>query len=424
MFLDKTKIFLKSGDGGSGSVSLRREKYVPRGGPDGGDGGRGGHVIFNVSENLSTLSEFQYKHHFQAENGSPGEGRNCTGKDGADLLISVPPGTVIKEATTQRIIADLTEVGDEYIVLHGGRGGRGNSRFATPTRQTPNFSEKGEIGTALWVELELKLIADVGLIGFPNAGKSTVLTRISAARPKIADYPFTTIIPNLGVVNHKSYSFVAVDIPGLIEGAHSGVGLGDQFLRHIERTRLLVHLVDVSGYSGRDPYQDYLQINNELLLFNPKLSEKIQIIVANKIDLPESQAILESFQNQLHDQTVIPVSAATGEGINLLLDRIIQKLADLPRTEKTLIADTDFNLDNSLDKFEIKIIQDGSSFSIENSSLLKRIARFDLGNDESIFSLQKLLKRWGVITALVEAGIKEGDLVRIGDFEFIYYNEE
>jgi GTP-binding protein len=427
LFIDQAKILIKSGNGGSGAVSFRREKYAPRGGPDGGDGGRGGHVIFVAGNNLSTLSDFHYKHHFQAENGSPGEGTNRSGKDGTDLRISVPPGTIIKDSASQRIIADLTEFGMEVVILKGGRGGRGNARFSSSTRQTPRFSEKGEPGSELWLELELKLIADVGLIGYPNAGKSTLISRISAARPKIADYPFTTLIPNLGVVDYKNQSFVAVDIPGLIEGAHAGVGLGDEFLRHIERTRLLVHMVDVSSFSGRDPWQDFCQINEELRLFNPVLADKTQLIVANKIDLPESRPVLEDFCNRFSerfsDRTVIPISAATGAGIDELLDKIIEKLAELPKEDVLPLAEVITNFGTDQDSL-IQVIRDDTAYQVFNDALIKRMARFDLANDESIQSLQKLLKRWGVITALLNAGIQEGDLVRIGDFEFIYYSED
>ena len=423
MFLDRAKIFLQSGNGGSGAVSFRREKYVPRGGPDGGDGGRGGHIILTVRDDLSTLSEFQYKHHFQAENGKPGEAVNRTGRDGKDLYIPVPVGTILKNSETNEIIADLSEVGAEFIILRGGRGGRGNVHFASPTRQTPQFSEKGEQGLGLWVELELKLLADVGLIGFPNAGKSTLLSRISAAKPKIADYPFTTIIPNLGVVTHKGQSFVAVDIPGLIEGAHQGVGLGDQFLKHIERTRLLVHMVDISGYTERDAYQDYLQINDELRLFDPELATKPQIVVANKIDLPEAQQIYQSFCAKLPPEVkVIPISAFTGQGLPDLLNQIIQKLAVLP-------LDTGYKpklekMDFQEDKYAINIRKEQNVFVVENKDLQRRVARFDLENDDSVRSLQKLLKKWGVIEALSDAGVKEGDSVRIADFEFIYLNED
>jgi GTP-binding protein len=422
LFLDSAKIFLKSGNGGSGAVSFRREKYVPRGGPDGGDGGRGGHIILVVNDNLATLSDFRYKHHFQAENGGHGEAVNRTGKDGADLYIPVPAGTVVKNAENQKVIVDLTEPGTKFILLEGGRGGRGNSNFATSTRQTPQFSEKGELGAELWVELELKLLADVGLIGFPNAGKSTLISKISAARPKIADYPFTTLVPNLGVVDFKGQSFVAVDIPGLIEGAHCGVGLGDQFLRHVERTRLLVHLVDISVFSGRDPYQGYLQINQELQLYNPYLAEKQQIIVPTKIDLLEDQRVLDSFRSQVGLKDIVPISAATGEGITELLNLIIHKLAEIPAVKPAEVLRT--GLVDEMEDRNIQIIKDNDLFIVENEALARRMARFDLENDDSVRSFQNLLRRWGVEGALINAGIKEGDSVRIGEFEFTFFNED
>ncbi|MGE5583374.1 MAG: GTPase ObgE [Bacillota bacterium] len=420
MFIDSAKILVKSGNGGSGAVSFRREKYVPRGGPDGGDGGRGGHVILVVRDDLTTLSDFRYKHRFQAEDGAPGEASNRTGKNGADLYIPVPAGTIVKNAETQKVLADLTEPGSEFIVLSGGRGGRGNWHFASSTRQTPQFSEKGELGSEIWIELELKLLADVGLIGFPNAGKSTLLSKISAARPKIADYPFTTLVPNLGVVDFKGRSFVAVDIPGLIEGAHQGVGLGDQFLRHIERTRLLVHLVDISGFSGRDPYRDYLQINEELRLYNPDLAVKKQLVVATKIDLLGNRRLLESFGAQLN-QEFFPISAATGEGIENLLKAVINNLAVIPKEAPPVkIAEPETRTAD----FTINVSKENEVFVVQNEALIKRIARYDLENDDSLRSLQRLLNRWGVEQALVDAGIKEGDSVRIGDFEFTFLKEE
>lgn len=423
MFLDQTKIFIKSGNGGSGAVSFRREKYVPRGGPDGGDGGRGGHIIMEATHDLNTLSGFRYQQHFQAEHGEPGAAVNRFGKAGADLLIKAPIGTLVKNADTGKIIADLTEPGLEVIILKGGRGGRGNTHFATSTRQIPQFAEKGEPGTELAVELELKLLADVGLIGFPNAGKSSLLTKISAARPKVADYPFTTLEPNLGVVDHKAESFVAVDIPGLIEGAHKGVGLGHQFLRHIERTRLLVHLVDLSGLSGRDPYQDYLQINEELKLYNPELANKEQIVAANKIDLPESREVWENFKSQISDRTVIPISAATGEGVNQLLDTVIHQLALLPKYTTEFFSEETIE-GQDLNQSETEIIKEGQAFRVKNKALEKRILRYDLENEYSLQSLQRLLKRWGILKALVDAGIKEGDLVRINDFEFSFLSDD
>lgn len=423
MFLDQTKIYIRSGNGGSGAISFRREKYVPRGGPDGGDGGRGGHIIMEATHDLNTLSSFRYQQHFRAENGEPGGAANRFGKAGADLIIKVPVGTLVRNAESGKIIADLTEAGSQVIILRGGRGGRGNTHFATSTRQTPQFAEKGEPGTELMIELELKLIADVGLIGFPNAGKSSLLSKISAARPRVADYPFTTIEPNLGVVDHKNESFVAVDIPGLIEGAHQGVGLGHRFLRHIERTRLLIHLVDLSGLSGRDPYQDYLQINQELSLYNPELVAKEQIVAANKIDLAESRLAWEKFQSQVADRTVIPISAVTGEGIDRLLDLIIQKLALLPKYS-TAVVEEELEPERFPAETGTEIIKEGQAYRVKNNTLEKRILRYDLENEYSLQSLQRLLKKWGINQALVEHGVKEGDSVRIGDFEFTFLSDD
>lgn len=397
---------------------------MPRGGPDGGDGGRGGHIIVKTNPSLNTLSNFRYQQHFKADSGRPGEAVNRSGKDGLDLFLEVPVGTVIKDSATQQLIADLADENSEVVLLRGGRGGRGNSHFATSTRQTPQFSEKGEIGSELWVELELKLLADVGLIGFPNVGKSSLLSRITSAKPEIADYPFTTLVPNLGVVDYKDQSFVAVDIPGLIAGAHRGVGLGHQFLRHVERTRILLHLIDVSGLSGRDPYQDYLQINEELKLFHTALAQKVQVIAANKTDLPESRQVLADFQSRLGgDIPVFAISAATGAGLDPLLNTLIQKLAELPKTvpDAGIVAEPRVFTEESA--FQVTQ-EEEHLFAVTGSSLEKRITRYDLNNDDSLRSLQGLLKRWGVIRALIDAGVKEGDSVRIGDFEFTYYHEE
>jgi GTP-binding protein len=421
LFLDYAKIFLSSGNGGSGIVSFRREKYVPRGGPDGGDGGRGGHIIFVVKSELNTLSDFRYKHHFKAEHGGAGEACTRTGKDGADLVIPVPVGTIIRNAATQEILADLTVPGKEYLFLRGGRGGRGNTHFATATRQAPQIAEKGELGTELWVEMELRLLADVGLIGFPNVGKSTLISKISAARPKIADYPFTTLIPNLGVVEHKGQSFVAVDIPGLIEGAHQGVGLGLQFLRHVERTRLLVHLVDVSGFSGRDPYQDYLQINTELAAYSPNLAAKQQLVVLNKIDSPEAVGLVRKFRSHLPEIPIFLLSAATGEGISQLLDELIRILETIPKeVQQFELKETVVPIDNT----GIEIVKENEAYLIKNAALERRIERYNLDNEDSLRSFGRLLKRWKVEDALVAAGVKEGDLVKIGEYEFTYYPED
>ena len=421
MFFDQAKIYLKSGNGGSGIVSFRREKYVPRGGPDGGDGGRGGHVVFQVKSEITTLSDFRYKRHFKAESGGQGEAVNRTGKDGKDLYIEVPVGTVVRDAETQEVLADLTEDGMEYLILRGGRGGRGNARFSTATRQAPQIAEKGELGMELWVELELKLIADVGLVGFPNVGKSTLISQISAARPKIADYPFTTLVPNLGVVDHKGKSFVAVDIPGLIEGAHQGVGLGLQFLRHVERTRILVHLVDVSGLSGRNPYEDYLQINKELAAYSETLAAKPQIIALNKTDLPDAGNLIRDFQAKVTDAKIIPISAATKEGISTLLDEIIGLLDQYPVQFEPLEIKEFVAAGEDL---TIKIVRDNEVYVVKNTALERRMQRYDLDNDDSLRSFQRLLKRWKVEEALTEAGVREGDTVRIADFEFTYSTED
>lgn len=422
MFLDFAKIYVKSGDGGSGIVSFRREKYVPRGGPDGGDGGRGGHIIFKVDPGQTTLSDFRYSHHFKAESGRDGEAVNRSGRNGSDLIIKVPSGTIIKENETDKILADLTDYDDEFILVKGGRGGRGNSNFATPTRQAPRIAEKGELGREVWLTLELKVLADVGFIGYPNVGKSTLISRVSAARPKIADYPFTTLEPNLGVVDHKGKSFVAVDIPGLIEGAHEGVGLGLQFLRHIERTRVLVHLIDVSGFTGRDPYEDYLQINNELKQYNEKLADKLQLIVLNKCDLPGSAELVDEFCNKVKDAEILKISAATGEGVNQLLDRLIALLEQIPPDLQQFVPEP---LDDGPIDATVTIERDDeAAFVVKCDSLLRRVQRYDMSNDDALRSLHSLLKRWKIYDALREAGAHEGDTVKINDFEFEYLDEE
>jgi GTP-binding protein len=421
LFHDYAKIFLKSGDGGAGIVGFRREKYVPRGGPDGGDGGRGGHIIFQVRDELTTLSDFRYKRHFKAEPGCQGDGGNRTGKDGSDLFVPVPAGTIIRNVETGQILGDLTEPGSEHVILRGGRGGRGNARFATATRQAPQISEKGEPGTEMWVELELKLLADVGLIGFPNVGKSTLISKISAARPKIADYPFTTLTPNLGVVDHKGRSFVAVDIPGLIEGAHQGIGLGLQFLRHVERTRILLHLVDVSGFSGREPYQDYLTINSELNAYSQVLAAKKQIVILNKIDSPQSAETVEELTRKFNGTAVFPISAATGAGVSSLLDEVIKVLDATPVEIQPLAVR---ELPVAEDSIITEVVRDGAVYVLKNSALERRILRFNLDNDDAVRSFQRLLKRWKVEDALKEAGVREGDTVRIADFEFTYLPED
>ncbi len=326
MFVDEAKIWVKAGDGGRGCVSFRREKFVPRGGPDGGDGGRGGDVVFEADPHLRTLLDFKYKQHYRAQDGGHGRGKKQHGRNGEDLLIKVPVGTIIKDAETEEVIADLSVPGQRVIVAKGGKGGRGNARFATPTRQAPRFAEEGEPGEERWLKLELKLLADVGLVGYPNAGKSTLLRRISAAKPKVAPYPFTTLVPHLGVVSIGEDQFVVADIPGLIEGAHQGAGLGSRFLRHIERTRLLVHLIDVSA--GADPLTLYEGIRRELGLFSPELLKKPELVVLNKIDLPEVRDRVDDIRRKFEGRGLpfLALSALTGEGVEELLKEMAKRL--------------------------------------------------------------------------------------------------
>ncbi len=328
-FIDEVKIHVASGAGGAGCVSFRREKFIPRGGPDGGDGGKGGDVIFMVSSAISTLLDLRYRPHLKAERGKNGMGKDRHGAKGDDLKVLVPPGTVVRDAETDEVLADLTEPGEELVLLKGGRGGQGNARFATATHKAPRFAQPGEPGEERWLRLELKLMADVGLLGFPSVGKSSMITKVSAARPKIADYPFTTLAPNLGVVQYKNYrSFVMADIPGLIEGAHEGAGLGHRFLKHVERTDILLHLLDLSWIPDRDPIREYEALNRELRLFNSELADKRQIIVINKIDLPHVRENLSQVTSWFTEQglAVYPISAATGEGIPPLLDEIARQL--------------------------------------------------------------------------------------------------
>ncbi len=340
MFYDRTKIFVKAGDGGSGVVSFRREKYVPLGGPNGGDGGRGGDIILEADEGLRTLVDFRYRSHYKADRGEHGKGKDQHGKGAEDLILRIPAGTVIKDEATGEILVDMTKHGQRFTVAKGGRGGRGNARFISNLNKAPTVAEKGEPGEETWILLELKLLADVGLVGFPNVGKSTLISRVSAARPKIADYHFTTLVPNLGVVAIDEQSFVMADIPGIIEGAHTGAGLGHEFLRHIERTRLLLHIIDISGSEGRNPIEDFKTINEELKLYSPILAERPMIVVPNKIDLSDSQEKLTLLKQEIQDDfEIFPISAVTGEGIEKLLHRIAQVLPEVPPLEFTANPD-------------------------------------------------------------------------------------
>lgn len=422
MFTDYTKIIIKSGNGGNGATSFRREKYVATGGPDGGDGGKGGNVFFKVDKDKNTLIDFRYNKKFKAENGENGSGARCTGKSGDDIYIGVPIGTIVKDFETGKVIADLSKQGQVELVLKGGRGGKGNQHFATPTRQAPRFSQDGEPGTEKEVILELKLLADVGLLGFPNVGKSTFLSTVTDARPKIANYQFTTLEPNLGVVKSKdSSSFVIADIPGIIEGASQGVGLGLKFLRHIERTRLLLHIIDVSGMDGRNPVEDFKVINEELKSYSEKLSNRKQIIVASKCDIenPELYKELENFAKE-KNMEIFKISSATGEGVQELLDYVSKTLKTLPKEDL-------FEIEEKMvytlpeDEEEFTITRNNNTYEVKGKAVESIIRKINIDDNESMYYLHKSLVNLGVEEALKAKGIKEGDIVKILNYEFEWY---
>ncbi len=422
MFIDNARIFIKAGNGGNGIVSFHREKYVTKGGPDGGDGGRGGDVIFVVDEGMRTLADFRYKRHYKAEPGADGGASNCSGRSGDDLIIRVPPGTIIKDEQTGRVLTDLTKAGQTVIIAKGGKGGAGNQHFATSTRQIPQFAKCGEEGEEYWVILELKMLADVGLLGFPNVGKSTVLSMVSSARPKIANYPFTTLTPNLGVVSYDSQnSFVIADIPGLIEGAHEGTGLGHEFLKHIERTRLLIHIVDIAAIEGRDPINDFEVINKELENYSKKLYSKIQVIAVNKIDISESKENLDKFAKYAEEKgyKIFPISAATNTGLSELMLYVGQKLKEIP-SEILIDENSEPFVYTVADEEPFKINKENNVFKIEGKWIKKVIMSTNINNSESLQYFQRLLKNKGVIGELEKMGINEGDTVKIYDIEFEY----
>ena len=414
MFFDEAKIYVKGGDGGNGCVSFRREKYVPFGGPNGGDGGKGGDVYLVVNPHLNTLVAFKRQRHFKAQRGGHGRGKNQTGRSGQDLVIEVPPGTVVRDAKTGEFIADLTEPGQKVLVARGGRGGRGNAAFATPTNQAPRIAERGEPGQERWLHLELKLIADVGIVGVPNAGKSTLLAAVSAARPKIADYPFTTLEPNLGVVAlDEATSFVMADIPGLIEGASRGAGLGHTFLRHIERTRLIVHLLD--GASP-NPLRDYETINEELALFDEKLAAKPQLVVLNKIDLPQAQAVWPAVKKAMEarGQPVLCISALTGQGVRQMLGRVAEMLKALPRKE---VALPEAKVLRPREEEAFTIVREDGAWRVRGAKVERLAAMTNWDLDEAVQRFHRIITRMGVTMALREAGVQIGDTVRIGKVE-------
>ena len=416
MFTDYAKIYVTAGKGGNGAVSFRREKYIAAGGPDGGDGGKGGDVYFEVDPDSNTLVDFRYKKKFKAENGNNGEGSHKYGKSGADLYIKVPIGTMIKDATTGEVLADLSESGQKELVLHGGRGGKGNSHFATSTRQAPRFSQAGEEGEEKELILELKLLADVGLIGFPSVGKSTILSVVTAATPKIADYHFTTLEPNLGVVKSEyGDSFVIADIPGLIEGASEGTGLGIQFLRHIERTRLLLHVIDVS--EGRNPVEDFYIINRELEKYSKKLAKRKQIIVANKIDSMQDETLYKDLEKLAKEKNmeIFKISAATGEGIKELMQAVSKILKTLPKEE--LVETTQKRKVYKLEEKEpFTIKREDDMFVVDGPAIRDLMRRVNMEDNESLYYFQKHLEELGVNQKLKEAGVKQGDTVKVYDY--------
>ena len=423
MFIDYTKIIIKSGDGGNGAVAFRREKYVAAGGPDGGDGGNGGNVYFQVDKDKNTLIDFRYNKKFKAKNGENGSGSHCNGKYGEDLYIKVPIGTVVKDVKTGKIVADLSKPNQTELVLKGGRGGRGNSHFKTSTRQAPRFSEDGEKGEEKEVILELKLLADVGLLGFPNVGKSTFLKAVTEAKPKIANYHFTTIEPNLGVVKTKDgNSFVIADIPGIIEGASEGVGLGIQFLRHVERTRLLLHFLDVSGQEGRDPIEDFYAINKELKEYSEKLTTRKQIIVANKVDVIQDETLLEKVKELAKKEKleIYQISAVTKQGIQELIDEVTRQLKDLPKEELIEIEEKIvYTLEEKQDQWTIK--QEDGVFIVSGKAVERLMGRVNIEDNEYMYYLQKSLKNMGIEEKLKEMGVCEGDTVILADWELEWY---
>jgi len=421
MFVDKVKIHVKAGNGGNGCMSFRREKNVPRGGPNGGDGGKGGNVVIQAIEHLNTLVEQYFTQHYKADNGEHGQGKDMHGSDGADVIIRVPPGTIIKDAETGEILAEMKIVGQTAVLVKGGCGGKGNTRFKSSTNQAPRVAEKGEPGEEKELEFELRLIADLGLVGYPNAGKSSILSKISSAKPKIANYPFTTLSPVLGVVRvDEEKSFVIADIPGLIEGAHSGVGLGDEFLRHIMRTRALIHVVDIASTDGRDPVNDYESINEELALYNPRLAELPQIVVANKIDLPSAVEGLKKLQKHLSkdsDYQIIPISALTGEGLSQLIYSAYELLQNNPiyEEEEPQSEVIEYNYEPVY-----TIEKKGSKFFLSGKAVRRAVLMTDMENEMAVIMLHNKLKKMGIVRALVRSGAKEGDRVEVDGVEFTF----
>ncbi|WP_440960656.1 GTPase ObgE [Paenibacillus nitricinens] len=427
MFVDKAKIYVKGGDGGDGIVAFRREKYVPDGGPAGGDGGRGGDVIFRVDEGLRTLMDFRYQRHFKADKGIKGRNRSQHGANADHMIVRIPPGTMLIDDDTQEIIADLTRHGQQVVVARGGRGGRGNARFATAANKAPELAENGEEGQERYIVMELKVMADVGLVGFPSVGKSTLLSVVSAAQPKIGAYHFTTITPNLGVVDvGDGRSFVMADLPGLIEGASEGIGLGHEFLRHVERTRIIIHVVDMSGSEGRDPFEDWVLINDELKQYNAALIERPQIVAANKMDMPESEENLISFRERVAelrpDLEIMPISSLTRQGVQELLYRATDILDSIPVAP--IVEEVSGTTERKVYKLEAEddntftITRDNETYVVNSPRIEKMLKRMQLSTHDAILKLARTLRHMGVDAELRKRGAVEGTIVRIGEFEF------
>lgn len=433
MFVDKAKIYVKGGDGGDGLVSFRRELYVPEGGPAGGDGGHGGNVIFRVDEGLRTLMDFRYQKHFKATKGEKGRNKSQHGANADHMVVRVPPGTIVVDDDTGETIADLTRHDQQIVIAKGGRGGRGNTRFKSAVNTAPAIAENGEEGQQRWVTLELKVMADVGLVGFPSVGKSTLLSVVSAAQPKIGAYHFTTITPNLGMVDlGDERSFVMADLPGLIEGAHTGVGLGHEFLRHVERTRIIVHVVDMSGMEGRDPFEDWTKINEELKLYNVKLADRPQIVAANKMDMPESEENLIAFQKQVREVNseivIMPISSLTKQGIQELLYRVADVLDSLPEAseveESKELADAEEGIVyryESTNKMEFTITRENDTFIVESESIERLMRRTQFNSYEAVVRFGRILRGVGVDAELRKRGAKDGSIIRLGKFEFEFF---
>lgn len=427
MFVDKAKVYVKGGDGGDGLVAFRREKYVPEGGPAGGDGGKGGDVIFRVDEGLRTLMDFRYQRHFKADRGVKGRNKSQHGANAENMIVRIPPGTVLIDDDTGEVMADLTRHGQQVVVARGGRGGRGNTRFATPNNPAPELAENGEEGEEHYIVMELKVMADVGLVGFPSVGKSTLLSVVSGAKPKIGAYHFTTITPNLGVVDvGEGRSFVMADLPGLIEGAHEGVGLGHEFLRHVERTRIIIHVVDMAGSEGRDPFDDWVKINDEIKLYNAGLADRPQIVAANKMDMPDSEENLALFRERIQevrpDLQIMPISSLTRQGVQELLYRAADLLDQIPveaaLEEVSEIAERKvYKLDKAEDN-TFTVTRDNEAYVVHSAKIERMLKRMQMNSHEAILKLARTLRYMGVDEELRKRGAVEGTIVRIADFEF------